>query len=401
MMTKNQEHTRTLLPTDRPGMNRPLTLSLLVLTCALGLGMAGTARGADDHGDAHGKPPAKASEKTEKAEKASPAASPADVAARIREGVERNNQAGRGAKGEGATVIEVRMPKATPTKPSGALANPIDARRIAAADKEGNSREYIRAKAAAMAGGEDGHGKAEGGAAEVHGQHGSAHWEYEGENGPAAWGKMQPEFSTCSLGRRQSPVHITDADTLVGPAEPLQLRYMPSTASGVNNGHTIQVDLDPASPNTLTVRASTYTLLQFHFHHPAEERINYKGYSMVAHLVHKNDQNQLAVVAVLMDPGPTSAFINKVWTYMPLDNQDRVQMPAGALNVADLLPPDLRYYQFLGSLTTPPCTEGVLWLVLKTPVTLSSEQLRLFSKLFPNNARPTQPLNNRVVREVQ
>src|SRR5450830_1079611 len=346
MMTKNQEHTRTLLPTDRSGMNRPLTLSLLVLTCALGLGMAGTARGADDHGDAHGKPPAKA---TEKAEKASPAASPADVAARIREGVERNNQAGRGAKGEGATVIEVRMPKATPTKPSGALANPIDARRIAAADKEGNSREYIRAKAAAMAGGEDGHGKAEGGAAEVHGQHGSAHWEYEGENGPAAWGKMQPEFSTCSLGRRQSPVHITDADTLVGPAEPLQLRYMPSTASVVNNGHTIQVDLDPASPNTLTVRGSTYKLLQFHFHHPAEERINYKGYSLVA---------------VLMDPGPTSAFINKVWTYMPLDNQDRVQMPAGALNVADLLPPDLRYYQFLGSLTT-------------------------------------QPLNNRVVREVQ
>lgn len=376
-------------------MHRPLTLSLLLLTCALGLGLSGAARGADDHGKA----PAKPAEKAEKAEKASPAANPADVAARIREGVERNNQAGRGAKGEGATVIEVRMPKATPTKPSGALANPIDARRMAAADKEGNSREYIRAKAAAMAGGEEGHGKAEG--AEVHGQHGSAHWEYEGENGPAAWGKMQPEFSTCSLGRRQSPVHITDADTLVGPAEPLQLRYMPSTASVVNNGHTIQVDLDPASPNTLTVRGSTYKLLQFHFHHPAEERVNYKGYSMVAHLVHKNDQNQLAVVAVLMDPGPASAFINKVWTYMPLDNQDRVQMPPGALNVADLLPPDLRYYQFLGSLTTPPCTEGVLWLVLKTPVTLSSEQLRLFSKLFPNNARPTQPLNNRVVREVQ
>lgn len=374
-------------------MNRPLILSLLLLTCALGL--SGAARGADDHGKA----PAKPAEKAEKTEKASPAANPADVAARIREGVERNNQAGRGAKGEGATVIEVRMPKATPTKPSGALANPIDARRLAAADKEGNSRDYIRAKAAAMAGGEEGHGKTEG--AEVHGQHGSAHWEYEGENGPAAWGKMQPEFSTCSLGRRQSPVHITDADTLVGPAEPLQLRYMPSTASVVNNGHTIQVDLDPASPNTLTVRGSTYKLLQFHFHHPAEERVNYKGYSMVAHLVHKNDQNQLAVVAVLMDPGPASAFINKVWTYMPLDNQDRVQMPPGALNVADLLPPDLRYYQFLGSLTTPPCTEGVLWLVLKTPVTLSPEQLRLFSKLFPNNARPTQPLNNRVVREVQ
>lgn len=390
MMTNNKQHTRSLMSTGGSENRRRSPLAGLVLTCALGL--TGVSYGADDHGDAHGKPPAKAS----------PATSASDVAARIREGVERNNQAGRGAKGEGATLIEVRMPKASPTKPSGALANPIDARRQAAAERESsNSREYIRAKAAAMAGGDDGHGKAEGASAETHGQHGSAHWEYEGENGPAAWGKMQPEFSTCSLGRRQSPVHITDADTLVGPAEPLQLRYMPSTASVVNNGHTIQVDLDPASPNTLTVRGSTYKLLQFHFHHPAEERINYKGYSMVAHLVHKNDQNQLAVVAVLMDPGPASAFINKVWTYMPLDNQDRVQMPPGALNVADLLPPDLRYYQFLGSLTTPPCTEGVLWLVLKTPVTLSSEQLRLFSKLFPNNARPTQPLNNRVVREVQ
>lgn len=376
---------------QRPSFALPgahLRLSLLLWTLGWGLSLLGGAsQAADAHGDSHAKPPAKAAPAA--AEKA-----PAnDLASRIRDGVDRNNQAGKGGKGEGSTVIEVHMPKAV-TKPSGALANPVDARRAASA--ETSSREYIRAKANAMAGGKPEAAEAK---EDGHGHHGSAHWEYEGVNGPAAWGKMQPEFSTCSLGRRQSPIHILDSDTLVGPAEPLQVRYMPSGGSVVNNGHTLQVDLDPAAPNTLTVRGSTYKLLQFHFHHPAEEKVNYKGFSMVAHLVHRNDQNQLAVVAVLMDPGPASTLINKVWTYMPLDTQDRVQMPPGSINLSELLPQDMRYYQFLGSLTTPPCTEGVLWMVLKTPMTLSTEQLRLFAKLFPNNARPTQPLNGRVVRE--
>ncbi|MDD0838960.1 carbonic anhydrase family protein [Curvibacter sp. HBC61] len=367
----------------------------MILGCSLGL-LSATGHAADAHGSDHSAKPAPKAAPAAGADKA--AAN--DLASRIREGVDRNNQAGKGAKGEGATVIEVRMPKAV-TKPSGALANPVDSRRAAsteAAHREPNSREALRAKAMAMANGEkaEGHEEKE----DTHGHHGSAHWEYEGVNGPAAWGKMQPEFSTCSLGRRQSPIHILDSDTLVGPAEPLQVRYMPSGGSVVNNGHTLQVDLDPASPNTLTVRGSTYKLIQFHFHHPAEEKVNYKGFSMVAHLVHRNDQNQLAVVAVLMDPGPPSPLINKVWTYMPLDTQDRVQVPPGSINLSELLPQDTRYYQFLGSLTTPPCTEGVLWMVLKTPMTLSTEQLRLFAKLFPNNARPTQPLNGRVVREV-
>lgn len=369
--------------------------ALVILGWGLGL-LSAPGHAADAHGSDHSPKPAAKAAPTPAADKG--AAN--DLASRIREGVDRNNQAGKGAKGEGATVIEVRMPKAV-TKPSGALANPVDARRSASTEtphREPNSREALRAKAMALANGDkaEGHDEKE----DTHGHHGSAHWEYEGINGPAAWGKMQPEFSTCSLGRRQSPIHILDSDTLVGPAEPLQLRYVPSGGSVVNNGHTLQVDLDPASPNSLTVRGSTYKLIQFHFHHPAEEKVNYKGFSMVAHLVHRNDQNQLAVVAVLMDPGPPSPLINKVWTYMPLDTQDRVQMPPGSINLSELLPQDMRYYQFLGSLTTPPCTEGVLWMVLKTPMTLSTEQLRLFAKLFPNNARPTQPLNGRVVREV-
>ena len=238
-------------------------------------------------------------------------------------------------------------------------------------------------------------------APEAHGAKGAKghdpHWSYEGEYGPENWAAVKPEFNTCAIGKRQSPVHIQETGTLQGPAEPLQFDYRPSGGTVVNNGHTIQVDLDRG--NSLTVRGSAYQLLQFHFHHPSEEKVNHKGFSMVAHLVHKNFEGQLAVVAVLIDPGAANDMIHKVWTHMPLDGGDRVRVPAGLIDVNALLPTDQRYYQFIGSLTTPPCTEGVLWNVLKSPMTVSREQLRLFAQLFPNNARPVQALNGRVVRE--
>lgn len=227
----------------------------------------------------------------------------------------------------------------------------------------------------------------------------AAHWGYAGAQGPEHWAAMKPEFRTCATGLRQSPVHIEEATTLQGPAEPLGFSYQPSGGSVVNNGHTIQVDLD--GDNTLTVRGSTYKLLQFHFHHPAEEKVNHQGFAMVAHLVHRNAEGQLAVVAVLIDPGEANSFIHKVWTHMPLDTGDRVPLPAGLIDMKDLLPQDQRYYQFMGSLTTPPCTEGVLWMVMKQPVTVSREQLRLFTQQFPMNARPVQALNGRVVRDAQ
>ncbi len=226
---------------------------------------------------------------------------------------------------------------------------------------------------------------------------GDAHWTYEGEAGPQAWGKLKMEFNACAVGKRQSPINIEDGATLQGPAEPIQFGYVPSNAAVVNNGHTIQVDVQ--GENSITVRGSNYRLLQFHFHTPSEEQINFKRYPMVAHLVHKNAEGQLAVVAVLLEQGDPNAVIDRVWTYMPLDANDRVRMPQEALNLADLLPKDRRYFQFMGSLTTPPCTEGVLWLVMKQPVQISKAQMRLFTQLYPNNARPVQPLNGRPVRE--
>ncbi len=225
------------------------------------------------------------------------------------------------------------------------------------------------------------------------------HWTYEGENGPQSWGKINPEFNLCAIGKRQSPINIEDENTLLGPAEGLQFNYTPSDATVVNNGHTIQVEVN--GENTLTVRGSTYRLVQFHFHTPSEEEINFKRTAMVVHLVHKNDEGQLAVVAVLLEVGEANPLIDKVWTYMPLDASDRVHMPHDALNLNEILPADQRYYQFMGSLTTPPCTEGVLWMVLKQPLTVSRAQFKLFTQLYPMNARPVQALNGRPVRQAQ
>lgn len=272
------------------------------------------------------------------------------------------------------------------TKP---LAAPAVARRVVnlhspAVAKPRKSRSALQAHAAAMAGhtpGED------------------VHWSYSGEGGPQAWGKLKPEFNVCAIGKRQSPINIEDNYTLQGPAEPLQFNYQPSSGSVVNNGHTIQVDVH--GDNTLTVRGSVYRLVQFHFHTPSEEQVNFRSFAMVAHLVHRNAEGQLAVVAVLLDLGVANTLVNTVWTYMPLDTQDRVRLPEGLLNMNELLPKDQRYYQFIGSLTTPPCTEGVLWMVMKTPTQISREQLKLFQQLYPNNARPVQPINGRPVRNAQ
>ena len=225
------------------------------------------------------------------------------------------------------------------------------------------------------------------------------HWTYEGDDGPQNWARMSPEFNLCSIGKRQSPINIQDDNTLLGPAESLQFNYHPSDASVVNNGHTILVEVN--GENTLTVRGSTYRLVQMHFHAPSENEINFKRTAMVAHLVHKNDEGQFAVVAVQLDVGDANTLIDKVWTYMPLDTGDRVRMPAGSLNTNEIMPADQRYYQFMGSLTTPPCSENVLWMVIKQPLTVSRAQFKLFTQLYPMNARPVQPVNGRVVRQAQ
>jgi len=281
-------------------------------------------------------------------------------------------------------TINVKPPTSTAGTPS--AGKPVNSK---------TSRQYIRSRAATLAG----RAEPEEEIIEPALGMGEAPWQYEGVNGPQAWGRLKPEYAMCSLGKRQSPINIDESITLRGPAEAIGFDYRTSSATVVNNGHTIQIDV--TGDNGIFVRGARFQLIHLQFHHPSEEQINYRRFAMVAHLVHRNYLGQLAVVAVLLDPGPANPVINQFWTYMPLGKGDRVPMPMGSVDLAGLLPKDQRYYQFMGSLTAPPCTEDVLWMVLKQPVTISHEQQRLFAQQFPNNARPPQPINGRVVRDAQ
>ena len=220
------------------------------------------------------------------------------------------------------------------------------------------------------------------------------HWDYEGTAGPDAWGKMRPEFSRCATGLRQSPIDIRGG--IAVDLEPIKFDYRPSAFSVIDNGHTVQVNVEPG--NSITITGKRYELVQFHFHRPSEERVNGRQYDMVAHLVHKDVDGHIAVVAVLLDRGSAQSIVQAVWNNLPLEKGDEVR--AGSrIDLAQLLPDDKRYYTYMGSLTTPPCSEGVLWMVLKQPVPISMDQVAIFSRLYPMNARPIQQADGRLIKE--
>lgn len=221
-------------------------------------------------------------------------------------------------------------------------------------------------------------------------------WSYEGEGGTEHWAALRPDYAICGKGLRQSPIALDDSETLQGPAEPIDFHDRASLGNVTLTGHSLEVAV--YGDNQITVRGTTYSLVQIQFHHPSEERVNGQTYPMSAHLVHRSEAGQLAIVAVLLEVGEANPLIDRIWTYVPLDVNDTVRTPSDGIHVAEILPRDQRYYQFLGSLTTPPCTEGVLWMVMKQPMTLSQAQLQLFTQLFPNNARPIQPRHDRPVR---
>lgn len=224
-------------------------------------------------------------------------------------------------------------------------------------------------------------------------------WSYQGETGPQAWGQLHPAFSACDKGEQQSPIHITAQDTASGPAETLQPG--PQTFGGTINHTGDAIELEVEHANTLALRGTSWQLMRVQFHHPAEERIHFQKFPMSTDLVYRGAQGQIAVLSVPMQLGTANNFIHKIWTHMPLGPQDRVRLAEPELRLRDLLPPDLRYYMYLGSLTSPPCTEGVLRLVLQTPATVSRDQWQLLTRMTPPNARPTQPLHGRRVREAR
>jgi carbonic anhydrase len=235
-------------------------------------------------------------------------------------------------------------------------------------------------------------------------------WEYEGARGADHWSELDPAYASCNAGKEQSPIDIEASEKTALPALRFEsrsglLKYL------VNNGYTIRVNYHDAAGtgNLLIVRDQTFQLTQFHFHRPSEEYIHGKAYDMVAHLMYQSRDGKVVGVAVLLKAGKANETIHRIWAHMPkteskvlpdFSHQEEM-IPGVEINPAGLLPNDVSYYTYMGSVTAPPCTEGVRWFVLKTPVDISSEQISAFAKLYPHDARPIQPLNGRVVKESQ
>jgi carbonic anhydrase len=223
-------------------------------------------------------------------------------------------------------------------------------------------------------------------------------WSYDGEKGPGHWGDLDPDFAACKAGREQSPIDIRHAQKAELPA--LRFEYKSGPLKIINNGYTaVRVNYAPGNGNFLVVGDQRYELTQFHFHRPSEEYIHGKSYDMVAHLMHKSSDGKVAAVAVLLNAGSANSTIQQLWQDMPMTPGKEEEIAGAEMNPAGLLPRDTGYYTYMGSLTAPPCTEGVTWFVLKTPVDISTAQINAFARLYPHDVRPVQPLCGRVVKE--
>ncbi|MEY4675830.1 MAG: Carbonic anhydrase precursor [Pseudomonadota bacterium] len=216
----------------------------------------------------------------------------------------------------------------------------------------------------------------------------AVHWGYEGDNGPEHWGD---NFPVCGKGKKQSPLNI------VGPfeksKETLTVDYKEGPLKILNNGHTIQVNVEPGS--SLTIGKESFDLLQFHFHRPSEEQVDGKNAAMVAHFVHKSKEGKLAVIGVMLNEGKDSAAIKTLWANLPPKEMEEYLPAKVMFNPGSMLPKELAFYNYEGSLTTPPCTEGVQFYILKNPMELSKQQVAKFP--FKLNARPVQSLNGRKI----
>ncbi|MFA6444668.1 MAG: carbonic anhydrase family protein, partial [Sterolibacterium sp.] len=223
------------------------------------------------------------------------------------------------------------------------------------------------------------------------------HWTYDGNEGPKNWGKLSPDYQACGTGKEQSPIDIVDGQAASLPG--IGIEYPQTGLSIVNNGHTIQINY--GAEGGASLGGKPYRLAQFHFHTPSEHTVNGKPLAMEAHLVHKDAAGQLAVIGLFYKEGRANAFLDKFWKVMPKAPGPERSIGDITLRVAEMLPKDKSHYHYNGSLTTPPCSEGVKWYVLKKPLEASREQIRNFSALFVHNERPVQPLGARTIYSVR
>ena len=226
-------------------------------------------------------------------------------------------------------------------------------------------------------------------------QHATHTWDYGDQFGPNHWGDLSADFTTCKTGRHQSPIDIRHPKRADLP--PMRFDYKPSPLHIIDNGHTIMINYAPGS--IMSVGGKKYVLQQFHFYRPSEERVNGKSFDMTVHLVHADEEGHLAVVAVLLRQGADNALVHELWRELPREKRKETRKDNIEIDASQIVPFDHSYYTFSGSLTTPPCSENIRWFVLEHPATVSAEEIKKFSGLYRNNARPTQPLYDRVVLE--
>lgn len=220
-----------------------------------------------------------------------------------------------------------------------------------------------------------------------------AHWGYSGAEGPDHWAELDPSYTVCSTGRNQSPIDLAGFVEAELPA--IEFNAGTNATEILNNGHTIQANFP--SGNSISVGGHGFDLKQVHFHTPSENTIEGKSFAMEAHFVHADGDGNLAVIGVMLDIGDSNDALAKLWRQMPVAAGESYALESdfGALS---LLPDDKAYYRFNGSLTTPPCSEGVWWHVMKSPVSISSEQVSKFlNAVHHANNRPIQPVNARQV----
>ena len=222
--------------------------------------------------------------------------------------------------------------------------------------------------------------------------HAGPHWSYEGATGPDHWGALSPEFKTCGFGLQQTPIDLSSA--IESEAGSLDFAYRPFPLRIVNNGHTIQVNAGRGC--SLTLGETCYDLVQMHFHHPSEHLVDGRAFDMEAHLVHRSAAGDLAVVGVLIEAGLENSALGPVFASMPAHEGPEIAAQA-EFDPASILPASRAAFRYNGSLTTPPCSEGLTWTVFREPITASPGQIAAFAALYPNNARPVQPMNGRVL----
>jgi carbonic anhydrase len=219
-------------------------------------------------------------------------------------------------------------------------------------------------------------------------------WSYDGQEDTAHWGMLSPAYMACETGSHQSPINITMPrhETM---QEQLVFHYQSASVHTLDNGHTIQVNVPPGSELRLNGRA--YRLKQFHFHEPSEHHVDSRTYPMELHLVHQDVNGHVVVIAVLVETGSPNQPLAQLWTMLPTKVGE--QGAEHAFNPRGLLPSSTHHFSYHGSLTTPPCTEGVQWIVLRDPITMSAEQIAQFLSVIGHNARGIQPLHGRKVSE--